>query len=120
MKSQSGSALILSSLLALSATALAACQPDVGVGADPETAVKGNATPAASPAKADAEGTVVDLKADITDLVAFDDSLAVRTKDELLIGSQKDFEEKKATSLDISTECGDLSSSESGLSLIHI
>ncbi|WP_394286720.1 hypothetical protein [Corynebacterium kefirresidentii] len=46
MKSQSGSALILSSLLALSATALAACQPEVGVGADPETAVKGNATPA--------------------------------------------------------------------------
>ena len=62
MKSQSGSALIFSSLLALSATALAACQPDVGVGADPETAVKGNATPAASPVKADPEGTVVDLK----------------------------------------------------------
>ena len=55
MKSQSVSALILSSLLALSATALAACQPEVGVGADPETAVKGNATPAASPAKADPE-----------------------------------------------------------------
>lgn len=117
MKSQSGSALILSSLLALSATALAACQPEVGVGADPETAVKGNATPAVSPAKADPEGTVVDLKADITDLAAFDDSLAVRTKDELLIGSQKDFERKKAASLDISAECGDLSSSASGFVL---
>lgn len=117
MKSQSGSVLILSSLLALSATALAACQPEVGVGADPETAVKGNATPAASPANADPEGTVVDLKEDITNLAAVNDSLAVRTKNQLLIGSQKDFAGKKATKHDISEECGDLSSSASGFVL---
>ena len=117
MKSQSGSALIFSSLLALSATALAACQPEVGLGADPETAVKGNATPAASPVKADPEGTVVDLKEDITDLAAVDSSLAVRTKDQLLIGSQIEFAGHKATALDISAECGDLSSSSSGFVL---
>ena len=117
MKSRSRSTLVLSSLLALSTAALAACDSTVGVGGDPETAVKGNATPAASPSDIDPAGTVIDLDEDITDLAAVKDTIAVRAADQVRIGSQDDFAAKKAKSIDVDSTCGDLSSSESGFVL---
>ncbi|MBM0243850.1 hypothetical protein GWO63_006130 [Corynebacterium macginleyi] len=113
MKSRSRSTLVLSSLLVLSTAGLAACDSTVGVGGDPETAVKGNATPAPSPSGTDPVGTVINFKEDITDLAAVKDTIAVRTADQVHIGNQGDFAAKKAENIDIDSTCGDLSSSAS-------
>lgn len=117
MKSRSRSTLVLSSLLVLSTAGLAACDSTVGVGGDPETAVKGNATPAPSPSGTDPVGTVINFKEDITDLAAVKDTIAVRTADQVHIGNQGDFAAKKAENIDIDSTCGDLSSSASGFVL---
>ncbi|MBM0261864.1 hypothetical protein [Corynebacterium macginleyi] len=117
MKSRSRSTLVLSSLLVLSTAGLAACDSTVGVGGDPETAVKGNATPAPSPGGTDPIGTVINFKEDITDLAAVKDTIAVRTADQVHIGNQGDFAAKKAKNIDIDSTCGDLSSSASGFVL---
>lgn len=117
MKSRSRSTLVLSSLLVLSTAGLAACDSTVGVGGDPETAVKGNATPAPSPSGTDPVGTVINFKEDITDLAAVKDTIAVRTADQVHIGNQGDFAAKKAKNIDIDSTCGDLSSSASGFVL---
>lgn len=117
MKSRSRSTLVLSSLLVLSTAGLAACDSTVGVGGDPETAVKGNATPAVSPSNTDPVGTVINFDEDITDLAAVKDTIAVRTADQVHIGNQGDFAAKKAKNIDIDSTCGDLSSSASGFVL---
>ncbi|MBK4138708.1 hypothetical protein GWO52_10015 [Corynebacterium macginleyi] len=117
MKSRSRSTLVLSSLLVLSTAGLAACDSTVGVGGDPETAVKGNATPAPSPSGTDPVGTVINFKEDITDLAAVKDTIAVRTADQVHIGNQGDFAAKKAKNIDIDSTCGDLSSSAPGFVL---
>nr|WP_238399780.1 hypothetical protein [Corynebacterium macginleyi] len=100
-------------MLVLSTAGLAACDSTVGVGGDPETAVKGNATPAPSPSGTDPVGTVINFKEDITDLAAVKDTIAVRTADQVHIGNQGDFAAKKAENIDIDSTCGDLSSSAS-------
>lgn len=103
---------LLSCALLTSTSALAACDPTVGIGGDPDSAVYGQAEPADSPATQDAAGKVVDFDK-VTDTAALGDVLAVRTADALTIGTQADFESDKAARMDIDKHCGDLTASPS-------
>lgn len=103
---------LLSCALLTSTSALAACDPTVGIGGDPDSAVYGHAEPADSPATQDAAGKVVDFD-EVTDTAALGDVLAVRTADALTIGTQADFEADEATRVDIDKHCGDLTASPS-------
>lgn len=102
---------LLSSVLLSSACALAACNPTVGVGGDPDSAVYGKAEPASSLASEEPVGTVVPFDA-ATDLSAVGDILAVRTEDSLAIGSAADFEREKSTQVPVDQTCGDLTASQ--------
>ena len=104
------SRVLLSCALLTSVSALAACDPTVGVGGDPNSAVYGQAEPADSPAAQEPVGKVVDFDA-VSDTAALDDVLAVRTKNTLSIGTQEEFESSKAPSIDVSEHCGDLTAS---------
>lgn len=101
---------LLSSALLASTCALAACNPTVGVGGDPNSAVYGKAEPASSPASSKPVGTLVPFEA-VTDLAAVGETLAVRSADSLAVGSAADFEEDKATQISVDQKCGDLTAS---------
>ena len=102
--------------LSLSALALAGCQSDseVGVGADPDTAVQGNATPAASPAAPDPAGNINAEGEEFSDLAVFENTIALRSATALKIGSKEDFAAGQATTVPIEDRCGELNSSEQG------
>lgn len=110
MKSQLGLKKVLPAA-ALSATALvlSACQPEVGVGGDPETAVQANATPADSPQDASPDGEHVEFAHDVEDMDAVADTISVRSGESLFIGTQADFAGDDATEVSIDAACGDLS-----------
>ena len=104
------SRVLLSCALLTSASALVACDPTVGVGGDPNSAVYGQAEPADSPAAQKPAGKVLDF-ADVSDTAAVGDVLAVRTKDTLAVGTQDDFESSQASRIDLAEHCGDLTAS---------
>ncbi|WP_296135118.1 hypothetical protein [uncultured Corynebacterium sp.] len=103
---------LLSSVLVASVSALTACNSTVGIGADPNSAVYGDAEPAASPGAKDPAGDVVDFDP-VSDLAALGDVLAVRTADSLTVGSTQDFSADKAERVGVDESCGDLTASTS-------
>ena len=102
---------LLSSALLTSVCALAACNPTIGVDADPNSAVYGKAEPASSPAATKPVGNVVPFDA-VSDLAAVGDVLAVRTDESLAVGTADDFSEEKATTVSVDAKCGDLTASD--------
>ncbi|OFT35682.1 hypothetical protein HMPREF3169_02835 [Corynebacterium sp. HMSC08C04] len=101
-----------------SALALSACQPEVGVGGDPDSALKVNATPApASNDGAKPAGKVAKFEKKVTDLAAHGNTIAVRTKDALYVGQQSEFLGGDAKKIDIDEKCGDLNASQQGFVL---
>ena len=102
---------LLSSALLTSACALAACNPTVGVGGDPNSAVYGKAEPASSPVATKPVGNVVAFDA-ISDLAAVGDVLAARTEGSLAVGTANDFTEGRAATVSVDEKCGDLTASD--------
>ncbi|HCT3315554.1 hypothetical protein [Corynebacterium striatum] len=118
MKAQAKTKKLMPLALAISTLALSACQPETGVGGDPDSALKANATPAPSSSSAGKPaGKLAQVDADVVDLAAHGDTIAARTKAELLVGSQKDFLGGSPKKVAIDDRCGDLSSSEQGFVL---
>ncbi|WP_306507251.1 hypothetical protein [Corynebacterium sp.] len=103
---------LLTSVLVASVSALTACNSTVGIGADPNSAVYGDAEPAASPGAKDPAGDVVDFDP-VSDMAALGDALAVRTADSLTVGSTQDFSADKAERVGVDESCGDLTASTS-------
>lgn len=74
----------------------------------------GNASAAKSPAATNPAGEVVEIpgaEKNVIDMESVGDSIAVRTKDRVYVGSAKDFLDEKATEIEINAECGDLTPS---------
>lgn len=90
----------------MAATALSACGSDVTGDDLPEQ--MGNATPAPSPASSDPAGTVLPFDA-IEDLDTTEGVIAVRTANELHVGTVEKLREGTADTLALDEACGDVS-----------
>ena len=113
MTSKTGFAVMTVS--AVSALALAGCQQTPPEKEADDSATVGNATPAESPAAAEPDGEVAQLSrevAEVSDMAATGETIAVRSSDHLAIGDAAAFQEGSAAVVEIPTDCGQISAAD--------
>lgn len=98
--------------LALCTAALAGCGTSVTEVAKDDQAPVGNASPAASPQQTQPDGTVVDMPA-ISDLDVIGNTLAVRSGNDLIIGTVESNKFQQQHKVALAKECGDVTASKS-------
>ncbi len=107
-------AVALTAALIPSICALSACSS----GETPSTSVKivSNASPVDSPRAVDPAGKVLDIPA-ISDLASIGSRAAVRSGNQLMVGTVAELKAKKATTLDLDAHCGELGISTQGFTV---
>lgn len=115
--------ILTTATVASAACVLAACGDGLEVPGAPQaqedTAVQGNATPAASPASQSPAGEVVTLDglSNIEDVASIGDVVAVRSGDKLAVGTVEQFKSSSFDTATISADCGVMSTSARGFAL---
>lgn len=100
-------------LIATSLITLSACGNDA-TSSDIDTSSMGNATAVASPASPNPDGTVITLDpayANVEDMERVGDIVALRSGDQLAVGTVKEFADSKAPTFKVSQECADMTAS---------